>query len=389
MSVRTLPSTPPLSVGRFELVGRADVGVPGAYRARGPEGERVAVYLFPCEPGDQAALATRLAAAADPNAVADHPNVLRVLDAGRELRHGYLVTEWVEGTTLARMIETHGRLPEANAIRFAAQIGQGMDHARRDDTAPCRVGPANVLIRTDGVAKVIPFGLPAEPSGVRAGPNPVPFPELICSLGTLLHETLTGTVWEPGEPAGAPGRRRRRAPRAVGLTDRTERAIRRATDPDPAKRPASCAEFLKLLRARPVNAGTPKSDARPTTAATDNRRGCVRYALGVGSNCTISTSVFDTSAAAGNSTEVWPLVLQDVSATGAGLLLARRCEPGTVLAVEVAAGAAGEVRSLPARVVRVRKDSFGHWAHGCAFVTPLDGVELAALVDHLGRGDGA
>jgi hypothetical protein len=287
-------------------------------------------------------------------------------------------------------------------IRFVAQDGQAMDHARRGDGAPCRVGPGNVLVRADGVVKVIPFGLPAEPTSQagpapsvlrpefaaelaesRTGPNPVPFPELVASLGALLHEALTGMPWAPSEPQ----KRRRRAPRAVGLTDRTERAIRRATDPDPAKRPATCAEVLKLLRARPVNAGAPKPDMRP--GAADNRRGCVRYALGVGGNCTISTSVFDPADAPGDSGVVWPLLLQDVSATGVGLLLARRCEPGTVLAVEVPAGPDGDVHSLPARVVRVRKDSFGHWAHGCAFVTPLDDDALAALVEHLGRGDGA
>jgi hypothetical protein len=170
------------------------------------------------------------------------------------------------------------------------------------------------------------------------------------------------------------------------LTDRTERAIRRATDPEPTKRPATCAEFLKILRGRPLTAGTPKPDSRPSAEA-DNRRGCVRYALGVGSNCTIHTSVFD-DAPAFESQEVWPLVVQDVSATGIGLLLARRCEPGTELAVEVATGSDRSVRSLPVRVVRVRKDNYGHWMHGCAFLAPLDQPELTALVGHIGRTDG-
>jgi hypothetical protein len=407
MSARIVLDTPPLSVGRFELLGRADTGVPGAYRARGPAGERVGVYLFPAEAARQKKLADRLAAAADPESACDHPNVLRVLAAGREARYGYLVTEWVEGSTLARMIARHGRLPEAHVVRLAAQVGQAMDHARRGDVAPCRVGPENVLVRTDGAAKVIPFGLAPEPGAAgtaesvvrpevaaelaadRAGLTPVPFPELIFSLGTLVYQALTGLEWVPPGPAAAPGKRRRRPPRPVGLTDRTERAIRRATDPDPARRPATCAALVKALRGRPLNAGAPKADARPVGRAADNRRGCVRYALGVGSNCTISTSVFDAADTPGDPSVVWPLLLQDVSATGVGLLLARRCEPGTVLSVEVVAGAEREVRRLAARVVRVRKDGFGHWAHGCAFVTPLAAAELDVLIDYLGRTDGA
>jgi hypothetical protein len=106
----------------------------------------------------------------------------------------------------------------------------------------------------------------------------------------------------------------------------------------------------------------------------------------VGGNCTINTSVFD-SAAESQSHELWPLVLQDVSATGIGLLLARRCEPGTELLVEVT-GPDRTVWALPVCVVRVRKDNYGHWMHGCAFLSPLDDSELAALLSYLSRADG-
>ncbi len=57
------------------------------------------------------------------------------------------------------MIETHSRLPEGNVIRFLAQVGQVMDFTRNGDAALCCVSPANVLIRNDGVVKVIPFEL--------------------------------------------------------------------------------------------------------------------------------------------------------------------------------------------------------------------------------------
>ncbi len=405
MSTRVAPAVPktvPLTIGRYAVIGRAVTGVPNAYRARDPDGALVAVYLFPPDAVAKGKLLDRLAGAVEACAAIEHPNLLRVIDFGPEGASGYLVTEWTEGTTLARLIELHGRLPESNVIRFAAQIGQGLDHTRDGESALCRPTPANVLVRHDGLTKVIPFGLPTENanppvrSGVlkpefadalsadHAGVKPVPFGEAVFSLGTLIHEALTGSAWAlPVEPPA--GKRRRPAPRPVGLTDRTERALRRATDPDPAKRPATCAEFLKVLRGRPMTAGTPKPDVRPPAEA-DNRRGCVRYSLGVGSNCTINTSVFDATF---DSQEEWPLVVQDVSATGIGLLLARRCEPGTELAVEVSvAGADREVRRLPVRVVRVRKDHYGHWTHGCAFLEPLDDDALTALLGHLGKSEG-
>jgi serine/threonine protein kinase len=401
MSTRsTATNAAPLSLGRYTLAGRANIGVPNTFRARAPDDQLVAISVFP----NSAGMVDRLTAACEACAAAEHPNVLRLLDSGVDGTTGYLVTEWAEGTTLARLIEVHGRLPEANVIRLAAQLGQALDHTRTGAEALSRPRPAAVLVRTDGLAKLIPFGLPEDPDGLTPtgsavlkpefaavlaaealGIKRVPFAEAVCALGALIHEAITGAVWAPPAPP-APKSRRRAAPRRlVGLTERTERAIRRATDPDPTRRPTSCAELLKVLHGRPMAAGTPKSDTR--SVAQDNRRGSVRYALGVGSNCTINTSALtDADPAAGS--EVWPLVVQDVSASGIGLLLARRCEPGTELSVEVVLGATRTVWTLQVRVVRVRKDNYGHWMHGCAFLEPLNEEELAALIGHIGRTDG-
>jgi hypothetical protein len=373
----------PLSVGRYQMTGRTDAGIPGAHRARDPETDGlVTVYLYP----DDAAAARRTERAL---AAPEHPNVLRVIDAGREGSFSYLVTEWVDGATLARRIQSHSRLPEADVIRFLAQVGQAMDFARTGDEVPFPLTAAHVLIRQDGVAKVIPFELPGEEAAREAAAGKgVPFAEVIFALGTTLHESLTGWPWAPPEEP-PPGRRRRYyapPPRPAGLTDRAERAVRRATDPDPAKRPPSCAEFLRLLRARPVNAGAPKPDRRQGARAVENRRGYVRYSLGLGANCTIRSSVFEDAPP---STELWPLVVQDVSAGGIGILLARRCEAGTELSVELTGDAGRAPRSLPVKVVHVRKELHGHWAHGCTFLQPLDDAELLALVNHLGRSETA
>ena len=88
----------------------------------------------------------------------------------------------------------------------------------------------------------------------------------------------------------------------------------------------------------------------------------------------------DPDVHAGGPGESWPLVVRDVSAGGAGVLLARRFEPGTELAIELAGGPGAPARRLPARVVRVRADRGGCWVHGCAFDPPLDGQQLAALL---------
>lgn len=413
MAVRRPLSKVPLSVGRYELSGAVGSGTVGSvYRARdGASDDLVTVQLMPTELAGQE-LFESLNAEFRSASQLEHPNILRVLDFGRDGEFCYLVSEWVDGITLARMIEAHARLPEETAVRIITQIGQAVDYAQSGNRCPWRVHPGNILVRNDGVAKLIPFEPPSgsasshlmapvvagdpmrttSPGSMRK-PTNLSFAQAIHSLGTTLYETVTGREWiDPSSIPSPPPRRGR--PRnvkpklPVGLSERIDQAVRRATDPDPARRPASCAEWLKLLRPR-TKTVAPRADVRPAAADTDDRRAFVRYAVGVGSSCIINSSVFDSHphGEAPDPVAVWPLVVRDVSAGGIGILLARRCEPGTELAVELVTGANRVSRSLPVRVVRVRKDTIGHWVHGCEFLSPLEEPELATIFSHLGRGD--
>src|SRR5262245_48026602 len=416
MTVRSLMSTPPLSVGHYALAGRAGLGTSGdVYRARDTDTDSlVAVYLFPVAAAKEAKRDLR--EEFRDAVLCEHPNILRILDHGQEGNYFYLVTEWIDGTSLARMIDAHARLPEDNAIRFLAQVGQAVDYARKCNFKVCRVNTTNILIRNDGVAKLLPFGAGSETLEPLAPPLPPPAPsqpawrlttsydrkpepppppplpidDPVFLMATTLYEAVTGVVWKQPEPPPppAPGKRRRssrKPPPPPGLTDRLDKIIHRATDLNAARRPATCAEFLKLLRGRSLTSGNAKTDSRPTPMAGD-RRAEVRYALGVGSNCMINTSLFDApeTVAWSDSQEIWPLVVKDVSAGGLGILLARRCEPGTELLIELVTAGRTPCR-FPGTVVSVRRDNLGHWMHGCQFPTPLYEEELNALLNHLGR----
>jgi hypothetical protein len=75
----------------------------------------------------------------------------------------------------------------------------------------------------------------------------------------------------------------------------------------------------------------------------------------------------------------WLGTVRDISQGGIGLMLKRRFEPGTGLFIEVATNP-GELRCLPARVVRVTRDETGCWMTGCAFASLLTPDELLTLV---------
>ena len=140
----------------------------------------------------------------------EHPNILRLIDFGQDSGFWYLVSEWVEGITLAHMVEAHTRLPEETAVRILTQIGQAVDYAHTVGYAHCRVRPANVLIRNDGVAKLMAFR-PAmrcmDAKGERGQAGRIRSMQTICrsprtfplpcasSLGATLYEAATGLAW--------------------------------------------------------------------------------------------------------------------------------------------------------------------------------------------------
>ncbi|MCS6851805.1 MAG: PilZ domain-containing protein [Gemmataceae bacterium] len=75
----------------------------------------------------------------------------------------------------------------------------------------------------------------------------------------------------------------------------------------------------------------------------------------------------------------WPAQVRDLSPRGIGLLLKRRFEPGTLLAVELQSLSQSYSRTLVARVVHAKAQSSGDWMIGCMLASRLDEDELEAL----------
>ena len=168
--------------------------------------------------------------------------------------------EYVEGATLRERL-TAQRLPVREAIGIAAQIGAGLGAAHAAGVVHRDIKPENVMIRSDGLVKVLDFGGlarldPAIPrrmviarprtasGGLVAGTIPYMSPEQaiggpdrllrtdVFSLGAVLYEMVTGQ----------PAVRTRHSPAVVhdALLDRTPATPSRLNpevppldDPDP------------------------------------------------------------------------------------------------------------------------------------------------------------
>ncbi len=87
-----------------------------------------------------------------------HQNLIKVYDVGREDWKLYFSMEYVEGETLEHLIEREGPLDPIRAIDLTLQILRAIRYISRFDIVHCDIKPSNILMTTDGVAKLGDFG---------------------------------------------------------------------------------------------------------------------------------------------------------------------------------------------------------------------------------------
>jgi eukaryotic-like serine/threonine-protein kinase len=109
-----------------------------------------------------------------------HPNVVPILEVGASTVGYYLVMEYIEGDTLARLLaraaSTGKRLPVSIALRIAIDMLSGLHAAHElhdDQNQPVNlvhrdVSPQNVLVGQDGIARITDFGVARAASRLTA-----------------------------------------------------------------------------------------------------------------------------------------------------------------------------------------------------------------------------
>src|ERR671924_1029475 len=197
---------------RFRLEEKVGSGgMSTVYRAFDPTLERwVAIKLMHRDISTDPDQLERFRREARAVARLNHPHVVTVIDAGEDDGTPFIVFEFVEGETLKDRIKRLGRLPVAEAVAYAVEIGRALGCAHAHRLVHRDVKPQNVLIDPDGRAKVTDFGIARsmEAKGLTAtgrvlGTTDYVSPEQalghavteqsdIYSLGICLYEMLTG-----------------------------------------------------------------------------------------------------------------------------------------------------------------------------------------------------
>ncbi len=149
-------------VGNYKLVSVLGHGGTGTVylgeRADSQYTARVAVKIVDSA-AVQGDIATRFRAERQILASLNHPNISRLLDAGEtEDGRPYLVMEYVEGETLDRYCDER-RLDLNARLRLFLEICGAVQYAHQNLIVHRDLKPANILVTTDGMAKLLDFGI--------------------------------------------------------------------------------------------------------------------------------------------------------------------------------------------------------------------------------------
>lgn len=88
----------------------------------------------------------------------NHPAIVTVYDVGETGDISWIAMEWVDGQTL-RDVLSKGPLPLAEALTVAREIADGLAAAHEKGIVHRDLKPENIMVRPDGRAKILDFGL--------------------------------------------------------------------------------------------------------------------------------------------------------------------------------------------------------------------------------------
>jgi len=204
----------------------------------------------------------------------NHRNLVRAIDYGQDGNVHYLVTEYVPGSDLRKLVRRGEPLNMQGAANIIYQVAAGLDHAHQNGLIHRDVKPGNVLVSPNGEAKLSDLGLagPVDgdaesdprygkivgtadylpPDHVESPWDPTPAWD-IYSLGCTLYYAITGKVPFPGgttaDKARAHCKLRPLDPRRLNkkLSDDFVDVLADMMAKDPAQRIPSAAAAMERL----------------------------------------------------------------------------------------------------------------------------------------------
>ncbi len=206
--------------GGFELHGKlGSGGMATVYRGLQKSLNRpVVLKILHPHLSEDASLVARFEREAHAAANLRHENIVQVIDCGRQDDTSYIAMEFVEGLDLKQLRERKGPPPLDIALLLVRDICRGLRHAHEHGVVHRDIKPANVMLTTDGLVKIMDFGLarrgedsvgmtatgavmgtPAYMSPEQAKGLVVDARSDLFSLGVMAYEMCAGSRPFPGD----------------------------------------------------------------------------------------------------------------------------------------------------------------------------------------------
>ncbi|AMV36503.1 serine/threonine-protein kinase [Planctomyces sp. SH-PL62] len=193
-----------------EVLGSGAMGI--VFKAtQETTGRPAAVKIVQGEVADNAKLLQRFSREAEIIKQFRHPNIVRWLATGKFRGTYYFAMEYVEGSTLDKVLQERGEIPWLEVVDLAIQICDALQYAHQQGVVHRDLKPSNLMVTPDGRIKLTDFGIAKDldrtaltapgrtlgtaaymaPEQIRGTPA-VSHKTDLYALGALLYQMLVG-----------------------------------------------------------------------------------------------------------------------------------------------------------------------------------------------------
>ena len=198
-------------ISRYEILSELGHGAMGVvFKAQDPLiGRLIALKTITASVADDPGLLERFRREAKAAGALQHPNIVTIYEMGEADGAPFIAMEYLEGESLAALIDRRAPIPVAQKIGYLVQTCRALQYAHRHGVIHRDIKPANMVVTLEGEVKVVDFGIArlADASktqtGTLLGTLAYMSPQQIrgkggnalsdiWSLGIVLYELLSG-----------------------------------------------------------------------------------------------------------------------------------------------------------------------------------------------------